>query len=148
MATISKHGEIGQIEYLAYRACYCEDGQILRNQGDGWKVWKKLKPEFMSDPKGAFERASHRQSDKLRERPAFRAWRDTLHELVAFRHRWFVVETIRMMPSDPDGVWSTFDDHKFMGVELDLDDCVKLCRAYESACAEAKEFQPGEPVAA
>lgn len=36
MATLSKHGEIGQIEYLSYRAAYCQDGQILRNQGDGW----------------------------------------------------------------------------------------------------------------
>lgn len=142
MATLSKHGQIGQIERLTFKVAYCHDGQILRNQGDGWKVWKRLKPEFASDPVGAFERAKARYAEKLATRPEFAAWRSMLHELVSFSHRWMVVTAIEMMPQDPDGVWSTLDDYSTLGIDLSIEDCVQLCRAYEAASAEAKAAQP------
>lgn len=150
MATISKHGEIGQIERVAYKVCYCRDGQILRNDGDGWKVWKRLKPEFAHDPVGAFERAKAKYQEKLSTRPAFAAWRSLMHELVAPRNRNMVLTTISSMPQDSDGVWSTLDDYNFMGIDLSIEDCVQLCRAYESAQAEARKLAQAtsEPVPA
>lgn len=138
MAVLSKHGEIGQIEKLAHKVAYCSDGQILRNQGDGWKVWKKLKPGFV--PAESFERSKANYAQKLHERPAFAAWRSTLHDLVSFSQRYMVVTVISAMPQDPDGVWSECND--ILQIDLSIDDCVQLCRAYDSAEEEAKAMAP------
>lgn len=145
MATLYKHGEIGQIERVAYKLAYCEDGKILRNDGDGWKQWRKLKPGL--DPKAIFEERKAKYAQKLADNPAFAAWRSLFHSLVSFKHRNIVLSTISMMPGDPDGCWSTFDDYSFYGVELSLDEWVQLCRAYEAAQAEARSKAPATPQA-
>ena len=144
MARLSKHGEIGQLERLAYKVAYCEDGQILRNDGDGWKVWKKLKPGFV--PAESFARAQANYAQKLADNPAFSAWRSLMHELVSFHDRCFVLTAISSMPQDPDGVWSECND--YMHIDLSIDDCVQLCRAYEAAQDEAREKKAAQDPAA
>jgi hypothetical protein len=46
--------------------------------------------------------------------------------------------SIEMMPADADGVWSMLDDH---GVNLDLDDVVRLCDLRTRGEAELRAFK-------
>lgn len=146
MATLYKHGELGQIERLDCKLAYCADGKILRNDGDGWKCWRKLKAGI--DPRAHFEEAKKKYAEKLRDGPAFSAWRDLLHSLVSFRCRNLVVRTIGLMPQDPDGVWAELSDYGFMfgeGEILSIDEACALCAAYRAAMAEARSKAQPEP---
>ena len=145
MATLYKHGEIGQIERVAYKVAYCADGKILRNDGDGWKQWRKCKPGI--DPRARFEEAKANYSQKLATKPAFAAWRSLFHELVPFKQRNLVLTAIGLMPQDPDGVWSEVNDYcGFSGSEYSIEDICQLCRAYQAAEQESTPT-PAEPVA-
>jgi len=145
MATLYKHGEIGQIERVAYKVAYCRDGQVLRNDGDGWKTWKKVKPGI--DPIQAFENCKARYAEKLATKPAFAAWRELFHELVPFKCRNLMLTAISLMPQDPDGVWSEVNDYiGFSGESFSIEDICQLCRTYEAAELESKPS--AEPVPA
>jgi hypothetical protein len=44
MARLKSHGtELGRLEYSDCRVAVMSDGSVLRNQGAGWKRWKRLK---------------------------------------------------------------------------------------------------------
>lgn len=137
MATLYKHGEIGQIERATCKIAYCADGQVLRNQGDGWKTWKKLKPGV--NPQEHFDKAKANYANKLATMPAFAEWRRLLHSIVSFSHRYMVSTVISTMPQDPDGVWSECND--MLNISMDVEEAVALCRAYEAAEQEAKEIK-------
>jgi hypothetical protein len=141
MACLSKNGEIGQIERIKDKIAYCENGHVLRNTGDGWKQWRKLKPGI--DPREAYQNRLTAYNEKLRLNPAFSSWRDCIQSLVSFRNRFLVCEAIAMMPGDPDGVYSELSDRDYLlpsqSCALTIDDCVKLCEAYRAAMSEAKE---------
>ena len=139
MATLYKHGELGQVERLDCKLAYCADGKILRNDGDGWKCYRKLKSG--RDPALHFQEAKAHYAEKIRDNPCFAAWRDLLHSLVSFRCRNLVVRTIGLMPDDPDGVWSELSDYGYLfgeGDLLSIDDACALCAAYRAAMLEAK----------
>ena len=139
MATLYKHGELGQIEKLDHKLAFCADGQILRNDGDGWKCWKKLKAGI--DAREHFERMKLKYSEKLSSLPCFAAWRELMHELVPFKLRNLTLRTISMMPGDPDGVCSELGDFGYLTGDdtgLSLDDCCRLCSAYRVAMLESK----------
>lgn len=137
MATIYKHGEIGQIERVAYKLCFCADGKILRNDGDGWKLWRTLKPGV--DPREHYEKAKANYAAKLQEKPAFAEWRTLFHNTFAFCHRYMALTVISSMPQDPDGVWSELND--YLNISIGVEEVVEVCRAYEAA---ERESQPQE----
>lgn len=136
MATLSKHGELGQIERLTYKLAYCSDGQVLRNNGEGWKIWKKCKPGI--DPVQHFAQAQANYANKLATQPAFAEWRRVLHSNVAFRNRFLVLEAIKMLGNDVDGLWSELND--MANISLSLEDCQELVAAYDAACREADDI--------
>jgi hypothetical protein len=136
MATLYKHGEILQIDKLDHRIAFCADGKILRNDGEGWKTYKKLKP--------GLDASTIAHKLKLSTRPAFSSWRELLHENFPLALRGLAVRIIGMMPDDPDGCWSEINDYSSLtgnGELVSIDDCVALCRAYKWATDEAKEFE-------
>lgn len=45
------------------------------------------------------------------------------------------------MPEDPDGVWSTMDDHYDTRGRFDLSELSDLCAAYRLAANEAASFR-------
>ncbi len=140
MATLYKHGELGQLERVAYKVAYCADGQILRNDGDGWKQWRKLKPGV--DARQHWETAKAKYQEKLSTKPAFAEWRQLFHELVPFKQRNIMLTAISLMPQDPDGVWSEVNDYfSINGDTFSIDDICQLCRAYEAASLESKPTQ-------
>ena len=137
MATLSKHGEkLTEIERLASKIAYMSDGTILRNHGDGWKLWRKVKPG-VDVAAHAKERAESYEKF-LMERPAFAAYREALHKTVCFSQRYLVKEVLSMFANDPDGVWSELND--MANVPIDVDECVELCGLHEAASAETKTY--------
>ena len=141
MAKLSAHGtELARRETPTGRIAVMSDGQILRNQGAGWKLWKRLKPGV--DPKA--------YADKFKAFTAaipfeVQAYIDALQNAADLEHRWRLHTAITLMPQDPDGVWSECDDY---GYTLDLDDIVKACRAYEVAQRFVQEQGGGPAVKA
>lgn len=135
MAVLKKHGVcVGTIDYINCSVKYMENGNVLRNQGFGWKLYASCKDGVT--PTEAFEKAAQRQTDRLARAPAMAAFRRTLFAACSsVKYRWQLVAAIQAMPDDPDGVWSTCDDH---GFSLMFEDIVKLCRLYKVMMAERK----------
>jgi hypothetical protein len=139
MATLKAHGELGQIEKLVHKVAYCADGNLLRSMGDGWKLWKRLKPGI--DATEFWIKAQAHYAAKLQNKPAYAAYRAELHELVCFKNRYFVNNVVATLGNDADGVWSELESESFRDIDLSLEDCEKLCRLQEAADAEAKEIK-------
>lgn len=124
--------ELDRREYPSNRVAVMSDGNIMRNTGQGWKLWKKLKPGV--DPADYAQRM-RAQSDA---RPAmFHEYVKALMDAVAIELRGRLHNAVSLMPNDPDGVWSEFD--LWNGPQVDLDDCIKLCALYERAAATTQE---------
>lgn len=141
MATLYKHGELGQIERVAYKVAYCADGQVLRNDGDGWKTWRKIKAGI--DPKAAFEKAQAAYAEKLATKPLFAEWRKLFHATFAPRIRCVALQAISLMPQDPDGVWSELNDYcSFNGDSFSIEEICDVCKAYQAAELESKSTTP------
>lgn len=140
MAKLSAHGtEVFRWDGITHRYSYRSDGHILRNGGDGWKLWKKLK-----DRKGMpayVERLKEQHRKSATERPLLAHAVDLFHGMVPFKARFWVYEAICLLvgpsDSDPDGLWSTLDDHPCTReLGLSVEECVELCNAFQTAMAE------------
>ena len=134
MATLSKHGEYKVFKGTLNNYAYCSDGNVLRNQGFGWKLWKKLKKDV--DWLESFNRAVKNLEEK--EKNPVNKFRmdfsDLLVKLVpSLKNRQLVMTSIELMPDDPDGLFSTLDDYYETRNILSLDDCCKLCNSYKLA---------------
>jgi hypothetical protein len=121
MATLCKHGlELYRYDDLTNRYSYRSDGNILRDYGTGWKLWKKTKTDM-----GQYvEKLRAKQAVYFDSHPHFVRFRELLHR-VAFKNRWRVLDAIKAHPNDPDGVFSEVRDI------VTLDDCLQLCRTYQ-----------------
>src|SRR5574340_10382 len=139
MAKLSAHGiELDRREYPSGRVAVMSDGKILRNQGFGWKLWKRVKPGV--DPKVYAEDARKRYE----ARPAvFHEYMRELINAADLEHRYRLHTAVSLLPNDPDGVWSEVND-TYSGYSIDLDDCLKLCRLYEAAMAARSEEHTSE----
>lgn len=147
MAKLSSHGELGQIELITEKLAYCADGKILRNQGSGWKLYKKIKPGFDMAVEWPKKRANFERLQT--ERPGWWEYRRVLHSLVSFTN-WFIVhEAVIRLPNDPDGLWGEFEDRgticSSMNPGLSLDDCIQLCNAYRIMKSEAEDILKAQP---
>lgn len=141
MATIYKHGgEVGRIEKLSFTMLFCEDGKILRNHGDGWKLWRKLKAGVEGGVHGCFNRCRAEYDEKLRACPDFAHWRELVHNF-PLRKRLLVVEAVKLLSNDPDGLWNELED---MGLAVSHGEAKALLDAYRAANVEAKAQQNAE----
>jgi hypothetical protein len=135
MATLSKHGsEILRLEYCHATVSYRADGKVLRNTGDGWKTYKRVKPGV--DIHDHCYRVAQNRAKKDEACPTFAKFRKILTRY-GIRTRNLIYITLELMPTDPDGVWSTCDDH---GIRVDLDDLVELSRLFDVAVKEAADY--------
>ena len=138
MATLYKHGaEIGRLEYLTYNVAVMADGKLLRNRGDGWKLWRKCKDGI--NPADAFAARKAAVTRKEQECPTYAWYKHELHAKFPLKTRFLAHTVITSMPQDPDGCWSEFND--MVGHSIDLDTVVSLCRAWQSAEMEVKEYR-------
>ena len=126
MARLKSHGvELARRETPTSRIAVMSDGHILRNQGDGWKLWKKVKPGV--DVVGFAERfeANTRSIPEL-----VHAYTRSLMDAVDLAHRWKLHHLITLMPEDVDGIWSQLDDY---GYHPEFGDIKRACEAYRVA---------------
>lgn len=127
MAKLCAHGsELARRETPTGRIVVMSDGNIMRNDGFGWKRWRKLKAGV--DPQ-EYARKFNAGTESIP--PEVRAYIQALQDTCDLAHRARLHTAISLMPNDPDGVWSELDD--CAGCSPDLDDIVKACRVYESA---------------
>ena len=138
MATLSKHGEeIGRLELLTSKVAYYSDGKILRNQGNGWKLFRKVKPGVNVNE--AFHHRLSSQSEFAAQRPAFIEFKRQLHAIASFQDRYMVKAALEMLANDPDGLWSELND--MLRISCGVDEVVNLCRAYEASIQESKNLK-------
>lgn len=144
MAKLSAKGrvEIGRVEYLSKTSAYFTNGDVLANQGFGWKEWGKVKAGV--DPLGAYQRAIANQAKFLLEHPAYAAWRSAVMDAAPLSRRWRLVAAIKLMPEDPDGVWSEVCDGYGDNLSLSIDEVVELCKLYRASEAAHKSSKEVE----
>ena len=136
MAKLSAHGAVvGTIDFATSSVRYMSDGKILRNQGHGWKLYGKVKPDFT--PQEAYARRSARLAEALERNPATAAYSKAMLGTTGLCKRWKLHLAISMMPDDADGVWSEVCDGYGDNISMDLDDVVELCRLYQAMQREA-----------
>lgn len=113
------------------------DGNILRNQGAGWKLWKRLKDgvnvlEYVSKQRAAYD-----------ARPAeFHVYIKSLMDATDMEHRAQLHMMVDLMPTDGDGVYSEFNDNnQYSDAVITLDEAWACCRARQALLRAAVEFQ-------
>ena len=139
MAILKNHGEIvGKLTYTTHARLYMSDGSVLRNDGMGWKLSAHVKPGI--DVRDVYRRAENHQIAQLADRPALVDYRKALHRLTGLSKAWKLHACIKMMPSDPDGVWSECCDNYGDNVHANVGEIVELCRMYECMCRESNDL--------
>src|ERR1700734_4342436 len=105
MARLHAHGtELARRETLTGRIVVMSDGNIMRNDGFGWKIWKKLKRGVDAEK---FAQKFNAWTEALP--PEVRAYIQALEDICGLEHRARLHTAISLMPNDPDGVWSEVD---------------------------------------
>jgi len=139
MATLSKHGNHKQIDYLTHKIALCEDGNILKNRGFGWKLHAKLKPGI--NYLEAYEnrlRKIERTSETL---PVFTAYK---RELMKWKlsDRVKILMAFQLLGDDLDGIWSELND--LDRVDIDLDEIREIFHLRNAAMKEKQAMERGE----
>jgi hypothetical protein len=136
MAKLSAHGrELARFEYATSRVAYFEDGKILRNCGDGWKRWKKVKAGLDVAAVVETRKAGHAQF--LHDCPNWAHFIKLMKACGSLEKRGLLLCLIEMMPDDPDGIWVGAVDDLDLG--LTLEDIVDLCDSYKTGTQERQE---------
>jgi hypothetical protein len=119
------------------------DGKILRNQGDGWKLFRSVKPGI--DPVQHFAAKVEARKARELECPAWAAYIKGLCNTVSLSKRWMLHAAIQMLGNDIDGIWSEMDMH---GESLDLEELQALAENFELGQAELKAWKAKHPTPA
>jgi len=140
MAKLSAHGtELYRYEGILSTLSYRSDGYILRNHcGAGWKLWKRLKKEVNPQDHADRIRREHHESD--RKTPCFVTLRHWLHKNIRKSDRALVVQALRLLSDDPDGLWSQLTDG-WPRVDVSIEDCVTLCNLYGAYKVESDSLR-------
>jgi len=135
MANLKNHGSlIGKIEYLTYTTAYMSDRHILKNYGQGWKLYRKVKAEL--NPRDIYLKNLAKVTERESLYPLSKEYK---HKLIKYSglQRSIVHAAIESMSDDPDGIYSAFDyDYK---INLTIEECTELCKLYQLAIAQEKE---------
>jgi len=135
MATLSKHGNHKQVEYITYKVALCQDGSYLRNYGHGWKLHTKLKPGV--DYLTAYANRIKKIEETQETRPIFAAYKRAML-------RWKLLDRVRisytfdLLGDDLDGIWSELADG-YDRVDIDLEE-IREIHNLRRAAAKEKEL--------
>ena len=141
MAKLKAHGtELARFEYANGTIVCMSDGHTLRNRGDGWKLFRKVKPGV--DPVYAAEIRRNSFNKRRDACPIWARYVDLLAQTVSRSDRWKLNAAIEIMATDADGVWATLHDE---GIHLDVSEVVELCELYETGSAEVRAYILANP---
>jgi hypothetical protein len=142
MAKLSAHGsKLFVANYAASKLAYMSDGTILRNQGDGWKTYKKVKPGVDICLHATNRCAAY--TEFLDACPSWARFIKLMAGAAPHAKRHLLLVVIEMMPDDADGVWSHANDD--LGLALTCDDCQDLCYCYREGMKERKARTEAKP---
>lgn len=128
MATLSKHGRYTIIEYANFNRALCEDGNILINRGEGWKLWKRLKAGRKYDE-------VVKTFGKSRT-PAYDELLNLLKDVTgSLKRRATLVNLIQLLDDDFDGIWVHYNDT----YPEDTITCDEISQVYEAYQRVLKE---------
>ena len=104
MACLSKHGEYIKFEFPRYNKAYCEDGTVLVNYGNGWKLYGKLKMAYADAIKGikAKQAAVGPSSQKL--------YAELFRMAGNLKSRVMLCQALEAYAHDPDGMFVELDE--------------------------------------
>lgn len=132
MATIKGHGgEVGRIEKLTYDVLFCSDGTVLRNSGDGWRNWRKLRVALLAGD--TCKKHQELYEEKLARLPEFASWRALVHGF-PLRNRALLVDAVSLLSNDADGLWAELEDRH---LPCTVEEAQALAAAYLAAVKEA-----------
>lgn len=136
MACISKHGEAVQISYLFSKVQYCEDGNVLRNVGYGWKKWKKIVAG--KNWKEVAQKAIDRKNRAM-ENEMYYAFEKLIQDTIgkSLEKRSLLHTGLQMLYDDPDGLYSEFQNQR--ALDVSYEDVKKLCMYYKFWLDESKK---------
>lgn len=140
MARLGAHGtELGRLEFPSHSVVHMSNGHLLRDNGDGWKVWRRVKQD--RDPRQVWENALRAYEEKLRTQPAYAEYRRLLFETAGSRYaRTRLHMMLGLMPEDPDGIWSEIEDsydYKLQALKgTSVEELNTLCILYRAAQEE------------
>ena len=134
MATLSKHGAFIKVSNLRFDIAYCEDGKILRNYGNGWKLHAKLKPGVN------WKEYAQRQADNIKALPGeYQRFRSMLFRMgKPLKARTIIIAALELLSDDIDGLYSELGD---MGLHYGFDELQALADAFK-AWNECKKVIP------
>lgn len=136
MATLEDNGvELLRHEGTTCRLSYRSNGYVLRDNGDGWKRWRRAK-------EGADWLAFIEERRKEYNNPPDNFfWREKYRTLLiaqskSLEKRQMINCLIETLGFDLDGLWAELDDN---GFRIELDDLKELVEAYNNRSKEIKE---------
>jgi hypothetical protein len=133
MAKLSAHGsKLFVADYAASKLAYMSDGAVLRNLGDGWKTYKRVKPGVDIEQHAKARRVAY--AEFLDACPSWARFIKLMAGAAPHAKRHLLLVVIEMMPDDADGVWSHANDD--LGLGLTCDDCQDLCHCYREGMKE------------
>lgn len=144
MAKLSAHGTNLQIEYLDCKIAICSDGNILRNSGPGWKLWRKLKPGV--NYREAYERRMEKLQRLLYERPVHAALRKYMLEW-KLEDRQRILLYFDLLSDDIDGIYSELTDG-YPKVHIDLDELQEIRSLIHATRHETERLNVQAPATA
>ena len=113
MATLSKQGlEIGRINQLRASYSLRDNGRILKNEGDGWKILQ-LREGWQTHTAWA-----HICAEEAKLSPEFKAYRLAVQSEFGLSNRWKYLELVKLLGDDIDGIWAHLEDE---GMHVDLE---------------------------
>ena len=139
MAKKSSHGyEIGKIEMINEIRYYMSDNQILRNYGNGIKLYKKIKPELnMQD---IYNKHLKGLRDYDNNHPCMVEYNNLLFKY-GLNKRVFLHNMVKQLWDDPDGLCSELSEVYDSRLQFNFTnyDCIELCNAYNRMIIENKK---------
>jgi hypothetical protein len=134
MAKLSAHGqEIGRIHYIRKSTAYFPDGKILCNRGDGWKLYKNVKPGI--DPREAFRHCQESHWSLLQSKPALRAYHHAI-TAIPLSKRWKLTTAMEVLGDDLDGIWSETCDGYGDNLDLSVEEIHEMVSLRNAAISE------------
>ena len=142
MARLASHGRHVIIDCIWYQKAICEDGKILRNNGRGWKICANVKKEYTWQQAADIKQRS--LTALYETLPTVKALKEWLDKHVKSRaKRAYLKMALDYLGNDVDGFWSELHDQSYNPdvPQLDLDECVEICRLYELAVKDLLAYR-------
>ena len=130
MATLSKQGsETARVELLRKTYSFRSNGNVLKNEGNGWKL---VRFKEGCNASTLLQLIRDRES---RLTPEFLAYRRAVQSEFPLSVRWQYLELANLMDEDIDGLWASLEDQ---GLHRDFETLQELNLLRQAAIAAHK----------